>query len=201
MALDIQRRVLCLVNAPSMSLRPSGSPFPPVGTLAAPCGSPGVSHLQRYYEVLRLLNYPWSSPLVSLGAGRTSMRAYSLPWAPPSAPTNPVPLLMRGTFAQSFEEIISSPGFAGDPFENMPRSQTPATPAILACNGRPDAAFQQTNAVGIRNYGRSRSSILAACFLAAYASTPGGRPPNGNARYSPARYGFDERGLAPPGSR
>jgi len=129
------------------------------------------------------------------------MRAYSLPWAPPSAPTDPVPLLMRGTFAQTFEEIVSSPGFTGDPFENMPRSSTPATPAILAYTDDRILPSSKTNAVGFRNNKRSRSSILAACFLAAYASTPGGHPPNGNARYAPARCGFDAEGLAPPGSQ
>jgi len=40
------------------------SPFPPVGTVAAPFGSPAVPHLHRYYEVLRLLSHLSVTPPV-----------------------------------------------------------------------------------------------------------------------------------------
>ena len=33
-------------------------PFPPVDTVAAPCGSPAVLHLHRYYGLVRLLACP-----------------------------------------------------------------------------------------------------------------------------------------------
>jgi hypothetical protein len=45
------------------------SPFPPVGSVAAPFGSPAVPHLHRYYGVVRLLLHP-------------SSVAYGLPWRP-----------------------------------------------------------------------------------------------------------------------
>ena len=68
-------------------------------------------------------------------------------------------------------------------------------------SGRPDATFQLMNAVSFRHGDRFRSSILTACFLTVYASTPASRPANGNTHFSPARYGFGEGGLSPPGSR
>jgi hypothetical protein len=45
------------------------SPFPPVGTVAAPFGSPAVPHVRRYYGVVRLLVHPFAS-------------ASGLPWQP-----------------------------------------------------------------------------------------------------------------------
>jgi len=36
------------------------SPFPPVGSVAAPFGSPAVPHLRWYYGVVRLLVHPSS---------------------------------------------------------------------------------------------------------------------------------------------
>jgi hypothetical protein len=39
-------------------------PFPPVAPVAAPCGSPAVPHLHRYYEVVRLLQHPSALPPV-----------------------------------------------------------------------------------------------------------------------------------------
>src|SRR6266849_7937833 len=41
--------------------------IPPVGTVAAPCGSPAVPHFHRYYEALRLLAIHPRPPPVSLG--------------------------------------------------------------------------------------------------------------------------------------
>jgi hypothetical protein len=40
------------------------SPFPPVDTVAAPCGSPAVLPLRRYYGVVRLLPHPSLLPPV-----------------------------------------------------------------------------------------------------------------------------------------
>jgi len=56
------------------------SPFPPVGTVAAPCGSPAVPHLRGYYGFVRLLAYPFLPPPVSLGGRYSSLRVCSLPW-------------------------------------------------------------------------------------------------------------------------
>src|SRR5215470_14119665 len=45
-------------------IRTLASPFPPVGSVAAPCGSPAVPHLPRYYRVVRLLPHPSVLPPV-----------------------------------------------------------------------------------------------------------------------------------------
>src|SRR5215469_16961324 len=45
-------------------IRTLASPFPPVGSVAAPCGSPAVPHLHRYYGVVRLLPHPSVLPSV-----------------------------------------------------------------------------------------------------------------------------------------
>ena len=45
-------------------IRTLASPFPPVGSVAAPCGSPAVPHLHRYYGVVRLLQHPSVLPPV-----------------------------------------------------------------------------------------------------------------------------------------
>src|SRR6516164_1680786 len=45
-------------------LRTPASPFPLVGTVAAPCGSPAVPRPLRYYGVVRLLHPPSVPPPV-----------------------------------------------------------------------------------------------------------------------------------------
>jgi len=45
-------------------IRTLASPFPPVGSVAAPCGSPAVPHPRRYYRVVRLLQHPSVLPPV-----------------------------------------------------------------------------------------------------------------------------------------
>src|SRR5215469_10440342 len=45
-------------------IRTLASPFPPVGSVAAPCRSPAVPHLHRYYRVVRLLLHPSMLPPV-----------------------------------------------------------------------------------------------------------------------------------------
>src|SRR5215469_5989694 len=45
-------------------IRTLASPFPPVGSVAAPCGSPAVPHLRRYYGVVRLLPHSSVHPPV-----------------------------------------------------------------------------------------------------------------------------------------
>jgi hypothetical protein len=62
-----------------------------------------------------------------------------------------------------------------------------------AIGGRPGSLKRDREQVLVQNahYGGGRlhareEPILAACFLAAYASAPASRPANGNARYAPA---------------
>src|ERR1039457_3330621 len=59
-------RVLCLVPVALFRKQQPVHPFPPVDTVAAPCGSPAVLHLHRYYGLIRLLTtracasgFPW----------------------------------------------------------------------------------------------------------------------------------------------
>src|SRR6266853_1404852 len=55
MSVHIGSRVLSLGYVSFRQIRALASPFPPVGAVAAPCGSPAVPHLRRYYGVVRLL--------------------------------------------------------------------------------------------------------------------------------------------------
>ena len=103
-------------------IRPLVPPFPPVGAVAAPCGSPAVPHLHRYYGVIRLLVHLSRSPPVSLDDRY-------LPW-------------VRRRWG-------SSPGFLGNPFGSMPRARDSGDPGATSHIGRPDAAFRLVNSVGI----------------------------------------------------
>ena len=85
-------------------IHPFVPPFPPVGTVAAPCGSPAVPHLPRYYGFIRLLVPLSRSPPVSLGGQ--------------------VPLLR--------EEMASSPGFLENPFGSMPRARDSGDPGATS---------------------------------------------------------------------
>ena len=69
---------------------------------------------------------------------------------------------MRGTDAHRSEEIASSPGFTEDPFESMPRSQTPATPTALALSG----------GWILPSHFRTRSAFATACDFGAQSSRP-----------------------------
>src|SRR5208337_1785874 len=64
MSVHIPIRVLSLEYVSFQQIRTPASPFPPVGLVAAPCGSPAVPHLHRYYGVVRLLNHPSVLPSV-----------------------------------------------------------------------------------------------------------------------------------------
>src|SRR5664279_4751065 len=64
MSVHIVIRVLSLDYVSFQQIRTLAPPFPPVGPVAAPCGSPAVPHLHRYYEVVRLLGHPSSLPSV-----------------------------------------------------------------------------------------------------------------------------------------
>jgi hypothetical protein len=103
-------------------IRPLVPPFPPVGTVAAPCGSPAVPHLHRYYGVVRLLVHLSRPPLASLGES--------------------VPPMMRGDGGALL-------GSWEIPVEACPELGTPATPVRPRIIGRPSAAFRLVNGVGI----------------------------------------------------
>jgi len=90
--------------------------------VAAPCGSPAVPHLHRYYGVVRLLVHLSRSPPVSLGDRY-------LPWRGGDG----------GALLGSWEI----------PLETCPELGTPATPARPRIIGRPSAAFRLVNGVGI----------------------------------------------------
>src|ERR1039457_3655781 len=64
MSVHIMIRVLSLDYVSFQQIRTLAPPFPPVGLVAAPCGSPAVPHLHRYYEVVRLLSHPSVLPSV-----------------------------------------------------------------------------------------------------------------------------------------
>lgn len=93
-----------------------------MGTVAAPCGSPAVPHLHRYYGVVRLLVHLSRSSPVSLGDRY-------LPWYGGDV----------GALLGSWEI----------PLEACPELGTPATPARPRIIGRPSAAFRLVNGVGI----------------------------------------------------
>jgi hypothetical protein len=137
-------------------IRMLAHPFPPVGPVAAPCGSPAVPHLPRYYGLVRSLStrpHPLRSPAVA----RTLDLCRS---CPPGK---------RG--------MKSCPGFLANRCENMPRARDTADPDTPSHErSLPGAAFRHRNGVGI---GKITISvlILTACFLTVYASTrrsPGG---------------------------
>ena len=151
-------RGLGLVYVSFRQIRASVSPFPPVGPVAAPFGSPAVPHLHRYYEVVRLLLHPYA-----VASGR--------PWLP--------------RFRSSEQRWRALLGSWGIPLEACPELVTPATPARPRIIGRPDAAFRLVNSVGIaisRFSELNLHGLLPCCVRFA----PTSRPVNGNTRYRPA---------------
>jgi hypothetical protein len=124
-------------------------PFPPVGTVAAPCGSPAVRHLRRYYGFVRLLAYPFLPPPVSLGGRYSALRVYSLPWDTLASlgtwfhwsraePIRPVRERQEALLGSREVHLKACPGLG-----------TPATPGRPRIVGRLDAAFRQANGVGV----------------------------------------------------
>jgi hypothetical protein len=94
-------------------IRSLASPFPPVGSVAAPCGSPAVPHFHRYYRVVRLLQHPSVLPPVN-------------PWLHvPHTPLSEAVLLV-------YEEMGSSLRFLGHPCGACPGLETPASLRDLA---------------------------------------------------------------------
>ena len=98
-------------------IRTLASPFPPVGSVAAPCGSPAVPHLRRYYEVVRLLQHPSVLPPVD-------------PWL--HVPPDPLPEAVLLVW----EEMGSSLRFLGHPCGACPGLGTPPIPARPCISGR-----------------------------------------------------------------
>ena len=131
-------RVLSLDYVSFQQIRTLASPFPPVGLVAAPCGSPAVPRLHRYYGVVRLLNHPSVLPSV-------------YPWLHVSPDPNPEAFLLV------WERMGSSLGFPANLFGNMPRAKDTADPSTtsqyrLLLN----AAFRLFENVGIGTVNRFR---------------------------------------------
>ena len=104
--------------------RPDVSPFPPVGTVAAPSQGPAVPHLRGYYGVVRLLRHP-------------STVTSGLPWWP-------VPPLRR------WEALLGSWRI---PLEACPELETPAAPYVLtlpAVRVQPSARITASASATIR---------------------------------------------------
>ena len=118
-----RNRVLSLGDGSLARGVPSGPPFPPVDTVAAPCGSPAVPHLRRYYEGLRLLATHPRRPPVSLGSR----------------------YLPDG---RRWRALLGSWKI---PVEACPELGTPADPSRPRHSGRPGTAFRKANDVGIRD--------------------------------------------------
>jgi hypothetical protein len=160
------------------------APFPPVGTVAAPSGSPAVPHHHGYYGFVRLLAFPSLQPPVSLGLRYSSSRVCSLLVGRPHFPRDLVLFGLGGTTPNS-GEVGSSPGFAGIPFENMPRARDsgdPRHPRSVGCLG---AAFRQANGVGVatmKDVGAEPSRPASSlCML-----PPASHPARGNTRFRSA---------------
>ena len=82
-------------------------------------------------------------------------------------------------------EIVSSPGFMGNPFGSMPRARDSGDPGRPCNSSRPDAAFRLINGVGIATSRISELNLhglLPRCVRFA----PTSHPVNGNTRYGPA---------------
>src|SRR5215831_15430368 len=109
------------------SIRLPVCPFPPAGIVAAPCGSPAVCRLRRYYGRIRLLADPSLPPPVSLGGRYSTSRVCSLPMGHPRFPRDLV-LFGLGRTAPCSGEVGGSPGFTGSPLESMPRARDSGDP-------------------------------------------------------------------------
>lgn len=136
-------------------MRRPARPFPPVGIVAAPCGSPAVPHLQRYYFRVRLLACPWPPPPVSLGGGFSSSRACSLPSGNPP-PRGPGCFGLGANRAYFRERQGALLGSREIPLKACPGLGTPATPGqprvaavrMLPCARLTASASQRRNDFG-----------------------------------------------------
>ena len=145
-------------------IRTLASPFPPVGSVAAPCGSPAVPHLHRYYWVVRLLQHPSVLPPVDPWFARTSR---SIPRGGPPG--------VRGD-----GELSSVPGpslwsmpWARDPGESA-RPRITGRRQILPSAGANTSASRRYMISGLNPHG-----LLPCCLRFA----PTSRPVNGKTHY------------------
>jgi hypothetical protein len=125
-------------------IRPFVRPFPPVGAVAAPSGSPAVPHLHRYIWVRKTARHP--------------SRCLRFP-------------LASGTSAGE-EAMRSSPRSLGNPCGNMPRASDSGDPGSTSHYRSSEFCLPPGQERRHRNEKRFRSWIFAACFLAVYASHP-----------------------------
>src|SRR5882672_12051884 len=136
--------------------RPDVSPFPPVGTVAAPRRAlrfPTFAGTMGSYDCSAIRP---RSPLVSLG----------------------------GRYLRE-EEIGSSLGFLENPFGSMPRARDSGGPVRPRPPGRPGTAFRSHNSVGVRHDSISELNLrgLLPCGV---RFAPTGHPVDGNTGYRPA---------------
>src|SRR5262249_7953731 len=123
-----------------------------------------------------LLSEPCGSPPSSVLRGRKT--------APPSVNER-----LRSPLAFALPlsrvEMVSSPGFLGNPFGSMPRARDSGDLDRPCSSDRPNAAFRLVNDVGIATRRISELNLrglLPRCVRFA----PTSRPVNGNTRYRPA---------------
>src|SRR5882724_8621594 len=99
-------------------------------SLQEPCGSPPSSVLRACKTAWLPITAASGCPWLQLTSVEGLFRFHR---SIPSCPDRPGSFGLGRTLDPFFtEEIVSSPGFTGDPFENMPWSSTPATPDALA---------------------------------------------------------------------
>src|SRR5215469_15190367 len=141
----------------SQQIRTLASPFPPVGSVAAPCGSPAVPHLRRYYRVVRLLQHPSVLPPVD-------------PWL--HVPLDP---LLEAVLLVC-EEMVSSLRFLGHPCGACPGLETPASRPDLAITvaARYCLPLAQTRRPrNDRNFGADPHGLLPCCLRFDTHQSPG----------------------------
>ena len=139
-------RVLSLDYVSFQQIGTPASPFPPVGLVAAPCGSPAVSHLHRYYEVVRLLSHPSVLPSVD-------------PWLHVS----PDPNQRRSSWCgRGWGALLGSRPASS---ETCPGLETPPTPA------QPRIAVAAECCLPPREKRRRRNKIRFRCWSSRPASS------------------------------
>ncbi len=172
-------RVLSLGYVSFRQMRTLVPPFPPVGSVAAPFGSPAVPHLPRYYGVVRLLAHPSVAPF-----GRPSGTAY--------LPTRALRIKRRRAALLGSWAI---------PLEACPGLGTPATPArprhIGRCRVLPSAGIKASASQRENDFGAESSrpaSLL--CMLRTHQS-----PGEWQHSLLTRLLNFGQAGLAPAGLR
>ena len=142
-------------------------PFPPVG--------PGSAQFPTFPGTRRVVRLLPAHPgrLRSPSTARyLSVDACSFPLARASIPSRGRTLCGQARHACLAGGDGRPSRFRGNSCESGPRARASGGSQRPRAIGRPDTAFRQAHGVGLRHGKRFRSCILAARFLAAYASPP-----------------------------